>query len=102
MKTLRKNRRKSSETGVALLIALITLRLISGVAVAMIVASGSEGNLNGNYRSSSRSYDAARAGSEEGLGRLLPDNLQQIANAGYAAVCPSLSHCTSVRPAQYS
>jgi hypothetical protein len=72
MKNVRKNLKKNQEAGVALLIALIALLLISGVAVAMIVASGSEGALNGNYRSSSSNYYAALAGLEEGRGRLLP------------------------------
>jgi hypothetical protein len=74
MKNLSKNRKMNSESGVALLIALIALLLISGAAVAMIVASGSEGALNGNYRSSSSAYYAALAGLEEGRGRLLPTN----------------------------
>jgi hypothetical protein len=74
MKNLRKNGKKSSEAGVALLIALVALLLISGVAVAMVVASGSESALNGNYRSSSSSYYAALSGLEEGRGRLLPSN----------------------------
>ena len=101
MKTLRKNRRKSSETGVALLIALITLLLISGVAVAMIVASGSEGKLNGNYRSSSSSYYAAMAGIEEARGRLLPTNPNTISNAVYTAVDLNLQNYMAVGQAYY-
>ena len=64
MKNLRKHRNNSTEGGVALLIALIALLMISGIAVAMIVASGSESTLNGNYRSSSSAYYAALAGIE--------------------------------------
>jgi hypothetical protein len=79
MKNLSKNRNMNTESGVALLIALIALLLISGAAVAMIVASGSEGALNGNYRSSSSAYYAALAGLEEGRGRLLPTNPNPIA-----------------------
>jgi hypothetical protein len=81
MKTLRKNRSKNlrnSQKGVALLIALIALLLISGVAVAMIVASGSESTLNGNYRSSSSAYLAAFSGIEEARGRLLPSNANTL------------------------
>jgi hypothetical protein len=69
---------RKSENGVALLIALISLLLISGVAVAMIVASGSENSLNGNYRSSSSAYLAAFSGIEEARGRLLPSNPNTI------------------------
>ena len=68
--TLKK--RSNAQKGVALLVAMITLLLISGVAVAMIVASGAESSINGNYRSSSSAYYASLAGLEEGRGRLLP------------------------------
>jgi hypothetical protein len=74
--TLKK--RSNSENGVALLVAMITLLLISGVAVAMIVASGAESSINGNYRSSSSAYYAALAGLEEGRGRLLPASSNTI------------------------
>lgn len=66
--------RKRQEAGVALLIAIFILLLISGVAVALIVASGTESSLAGNYRSSTSVYYAGLAGLEEGRGRLLPMN----------------------------
>jgi hypothetical protein len=68
----------NSEQGVALLVAMISLLLISAVAVAMIVASGTEGALNGNYRSSSSSYYAGLAGLEEARGRMLAGNPNPI------------------------
>src|SRR5258707_3443532 len=74
--TLKK--RSNAQKGVALLVAMITLLLISGVAVAMIVASGAESSINGNYRSSSSAYYASLAGLEEGRGRLLPGNAYTI------------------------
>src|SRR6266853_191271 len=67
-------KRSNSQNGVALLVAMISLLLISCVAVAMIVASGAESSINGNYRSSSSAYYASLAGLEEGRGRLLPGN----------------------------
>ncbi len=85
MKTMRKNKRNNSEVGVALLVAMISLLLITAVGVAMIVASGSESALSGNYRSSSSAYYAAIAGLEEGRGRLLPTNpntLVGVVNSG--------------------
>src|SRR5260370_23755205 len=88
MKTMRNNKRKNSEVGVALLVAMISLLLISAVGVAMIVASGSESALSGNYRSSSSAYYAALAGLEEARGRLLPTNpntLVAVANSGIPA-----------------
>jgi hypothetical protein len=66
------NRRKQS--GVALLISIFVLLLISVIAIAMIVSSGTESALAGNYRSATNVYYAALAGLEEGRGRLLPKN----------------------------
>ena len=82
MKNNRRSRRKDSEAGVALLIAIFVLLLISTVAISMIVASGREGSLAGNYRSSSSAYYSALAGLEEGRGRLLPTNVNYL-GAGF-------------------
>jgi hypothetical protein len=73
-----RKKHRSSEQGVALLVAMISLLLISAVAVAMIVASGTEGALNGNYRSSSSTYYAGLAGLEEARGRMLASNPNAI------------------------
>jgi len=81
MKTTLKKRNKSQK-GVALLVAMISLLLISGIAVAMIVASGAESSINGNYRSSSSANYAAIAGLEEGRGRLLPGSPNTIVGVG--------------------
>src|SRR6266404_4745336 len=62
MKTNHTNRQKKSESGVALLIAIFVLMLISVIAISLIVASGSESTLAGNYRSSSAAYLAGTAG----------------------------------------
>jgi hypothetical protein len=74
MTNIRNRRRQDSEAGVALLIAISALLLISVVAISLIVAAGMETSLSGNYRSSTGAYYAARSGLEEGRGRLLPRN----------------------------
>ncbi len=74
MKTPRHSRRKQSESGVALLIAIFAVMLVSAVAVTLIVASGTESSLAGNYRSSTSAYYAGFAGLEEGRGRVAPSN----------------------------
>ncbi len=66
--------RHRSEQGIALLIAIFVLLLISVVAIALLVSSGTETALGANYRSSSTVYYAALAGLEEARGRLLPKN----------------------------
>jgi hypothetical protein len=73
-----RNRRR--EAGIALLISIFILLLISIVAIALIVASGTESSLAGNYRSATGVYYAALAGLEEARGRLLPKNSNSFAN----------------------
>src|SRR5467141_2266538 len=74
MKNLNGLRRRRSQAGVALLIAIFVLMLISVTAIALIISSGTETALAGNYRSSASTYYAALAGIEEARGRLLPSN----------------------------
>ena len=74
MKILSGPRRRRSQAGVALLIAIFVLLLIGVTAIALILSSGAESALAGNYRSSASVYYAALAGLEEARGRLLPSN----------------------------
>jgi len=69
--TVRNQRR---ESGIALLIAIFILLLISVVGIALIVSSGTESALAGNYRSATGVYYASLAGLEEVRGRLLAKN----------------------------
>ena len=81
-----KIRKRQSEAGIALLIAIFVLLLISVVAIALIVSSGTESSLAGNYRSATGVYYAALAGLEEGRGRLLardPNSFKNTAAAGF-------------------
>jgi len=74
MKILSGLRHRRSQAGVALLIAIFVLLLIGVTAIALILSSGAESALAGNYRSSASVYYAALAGIEEARGRLLPSN----------------------------
>jgi hypothetical protein len=67
-------RKRRSEAGIALLIAIFVLLLIGVVAIALIVSSGTESALAGNYRSSTNVYYAAVAGLEEARARLRPNS----------------------------
>jgi Tfp pilus assembly protein PilX len=69
-----------SEDGIALLISIFVLLLISVVAIALIVSSGTETALAGNYRNATAVYYAALAGLEEGRGRLLGKNTTSFKN----------------------
>jgi len=74
LKARKKTRRKSEESGIALLLSIFVLLLVCVVGIAMLSASGTESSLTGNYRSATAVYYAALSGLEEGRGRLLPRN----------------------------
>src|SRR5438874_3508547 len=73
-------RKQQSEEGIALLIAIFVLLLIGVVAIALVVSSGTESALAGNYRSSTTVYYAAVAGLEEVRARLRPNSLNSFNN----------------------
>lgn len=64
-----------------MLIAIFALLLISVVAIALVVSSGTDTSLASNYRTSSSAYYAALAGLEEARGRLLPKDPNRITPA---------------------
>jgi hypothetical protein len=70
VRVFRPTRKRRSEAGIALLIAIFVLLLIAVVAIALVVSSGTESALAGNYRSSTAVYYAAVAGLEEARARL--------------------------------
>lgn len=61
---------RSAQAGIALLISIFILLLISVVAIALLISSNTESALAGNYRSSTAVYYAAMAGLEEARSRL--------------------------------
>src|SRR5437667_690542 len=79
MKTSRKIHRTRSESGIALLIAIFVLLLISAIAISLVVSSGTESSLAGNYRTTLSASFAAGAGIEEARGRLVPTNPSPLA-----------------------
>jgi hypothetical protein len=74
MQTRSTTRKQGAQAGIALLISIFILLLISVVAIALIVASGTESAMAGNYRTATGVYYAALAGLEEARGRLLSRN----------------------------
>ncbi len=61
-----------------MLIAIFALLLISVVGIALLLSTGTDSALAGNYRTSTAAYYAAVAGLEEGRGRLLWRNTDFI------------------------
>ncbi len=82
MKTMKPIRR--SERGVALLIAIFALLLISGIAMSMLLMSSTETSIAANYKSTSQAFYAAYAGLEEGRTRLWQNFPGSIAATWYA------------------
>jgi hypothetical protein len=80
---------------VALLISLFALLLISIVGVALIIASGTDSALTGNYHAATSVYYGALAGLEEGRGRLLPSSPNYF--GAFAAPPGTVLDATQVR-----
>jgi hypothetical protein len=62
------------ERGIALLITMFALLIISALALGLLISTSTESILAGNYRVSAQSYYAAYAGLEEARGRLWPNH----------------------------
>src|ERR1700692_5158720 len=85
-----KRKAKSSERGVALIIALLTLLLISAILMGMIVASNSETNISTNFRDEQTAFFAARAGIEEVRDRMRPNAISNgLALTTYFTTAPT-------------
>jgi len=80
-KNINSNARRSRqprESGAAMLIAVFALLLISVVAIALLISTGTNSSLAGNYRTATSAYYAGIAGLEEARGRLLWKNTNYI------------------------
>src|SRR5208283_3401466 len=71
-------------------IAIFALLLISVIAIALLISSGTDSALQSNYRTSTESYYAGLAGLEEGRGRMLwsDANFLNITNPNFVPVTP--------------
>jgi hypothetical protein len=81
MNTLHKTKSNNPESGVALIIALLVLLIITAVGFGMISMSTTETNISSNYRDQQTAFFAARAGLEEVRDRLrsgAPNSLNGI------------------------
>lgn len=72
---------QNRQKGVALLLALILLLVITAIAFGVIVMSNTESAINTNYKSEETEYFAARAGVEEARYRLLGSAVDQNGNS---------------------
>jgi hypothetical protein len=72
------NTNRSAEKGVSLLFAMITLMLLSAIAMGMMFMSSTETSINSNFKAEETAYFAARAGLEEVRDRMLPANANTL------------------------
>jgi len=70
LKTLYGKKTREKERGVALVVALLVLLLITAVGIGMITMSNTETNVSANFRDEQTAYFAAKAGIEEVRDRL--------------------------------
>ena len=66
-----KKRIKKSEAGVALIMALLVLLVLSAIAAGLVYMTNTETMVNSNYRSEQVAYFAAKAGMEEARDRMM-------------------------------
>ena len=65
MNSFRGRKHKSSEQGIALVLALMVLLLLSAVLMGMIMMSNTETNVSSNFRDEQTAFFASKAGVEE-------------------------------------
>src|SRR5258708_28055264 len=70
MIAFRRKKTSSAERGVALIMALLVLMLVTAVGMGMIIMSNTETNVSANFRDEQTAYFAAKAGIEEVRDRL--------------------------------
>ena len=76
------------QRGAALLIAIFSLLLISAVAIALIMMAGTESAISGNYRNSLKAFYNAKAGLEEGRGRLWGGSKDPLSASSFPRFLP--------------
>src|SRR5947207_3977045 len=87
VKTMPKAHRQK-ERGMALLLALFALLLLSAIGLCMVLASDTETRIDANYSSSLRSYYAARSGLEEVRDRIKYPSTSPSFSGGLADLLP--------------
>ena len=92
-----RNKNHNNENGIALLLSILALVLLSSVAVAMMYMSATESAINSNFKAEETEYFAARAGIEEVRDRMIPGAFPYSVNAinmvGGVQICPIAGQC---------
>jgi Tfp pilus assembly protein PilX len=81
-----------SERGIALIIALLTLLLISAVLMGMIMMSNTETNVSANFRDEQTAFFASKAGVEEVRDRMRSTATNSVSSKLPATALPGASN----------
>ena len=73
------NKNRERQKGIALLLSMVALMLLSAVAIGMVYMSSTETWVSSNFKAEETAYFAARAGVEEVRDRMLTANPNTIA-----------------------
>jgi Tfp pilus assembly protein PilX len=87
---------RRSERGVALIICLFALMLLSGIGLGMMYMADTETSINRNYRDAQQAYFAAAAGIQEVRERLMPTSLTVLTAAQTPSTLPNNGVSTGV------
>ena len=84
---------KRDERGMALMMALFALLLLSGIGLCMVLASTTETRIDANYGGSLRAYYAAHSGLEE-----VRDRISYPSTTSSTGLADSLPRISPVMP----
>jgi hypothetical protein len=98
---MRKRKVRNQERGMALLVALLALLLVSAIGMGMMYMSTTETSVNANYRDTQRAFFSMRAGLEEMRDRMrvnapTPITLPTWTTTTHAPYMPSASNPGSI------
>src|ERR1700688_318426 len=86
---MRQNNFRKHESGIALILSLLALLLISAVGLGLIYMSNTETSINTNYKDTQTAFFAMRAGLEEGRDRLRANSALNLAPYGPVLPLPT-------------
>src|SRR6267378_1417207 len=93
---MRKQNVRNKERGMALLIALLALLLISAVGLGMMYMSNTETSINGNYKDTQLAFFSMRGGLEEMRDRMRTNSVAPLTlPAGMPGTANSIVYITN-------
>ncbi len=88
MNNIRGKKSKTSERGIALIVALMVLLLLSAALMGMIMMSNTETNVSANFRDEQTAYFGSKAGIEEVRDRMRSGATNSLASTVPATALP--------------